>query len=139
MAMRALPRRLRRSLATPGPAGRAGPRATTRDHRRADLRWIHIDEPRLADRLWLAERSQFHPLDLEDVASINQRPKVDDYPDYLFLVMQFPRFDKESGHGSMRRSSTSSSAPTTSSRCPRSRSLPLPTLFERVRDPPGGS
>ena len=30
------------------------------------------------------------PLDLEDVFSRNQRPKLDTYDDYLFLVMQFP-------------------------------------------------
>ena len=59
------------------------------------MRWIDIDEPRLADRVWLAETFAFHELDLEDVASHNQRPKVDEYPEYLFLVMQFPRFDRE--------------------------------------------
>ena len=41
--------------------------------------------------MWLAENFDFHELDLEDVASRNQRPKVDEYRDYLFLVMQFPR------------------------------------------------
>ena len=61
------------------------------------LRWINIDEPRLADRQWLDENFPFHELDLEDVASHNQRPKVDEYDEYLFLVMQFPRFDKETG------------------------------------------
>jgi magnesium transporter len=61
------------------------------------LRWVNIDEPRLADRAWLAEEFGFHELDLEDVASHNQRPKVDEYEEYLFLVMQFPRFDKETG------------------------------------------
>lgn len=59
------------------------------------MRWIDIDEPRLADRVWLAETFSFHELDLEDVASHNQRPKVDEYAEYLFLVMQFPRFDKD--------------------------------------------
>jgi magnesium transporter len=39
----------------------------------------------------------FHELDLEDVASRNQRPKLDEYADYMFLVMQFPRFDKTTG------------------------------------------
>ena len=60
------------------------------------MRWINIDAPRLADRLWLAETFGFHELDLEDVASHNQRPKLDEYDEYLFLVMQFPRFDKDS-------------------------------------------
>ena len=61
------------------------------------LRWYHVEDPRSADIAWLAEHFTFHPLDLEDVASINQRPKLDVYDDYLFLVVQFPRFDKESG------------------------------------------
>ena len=97
MVMRALPRRLRRSLATPGLGGTEEPILEPRPQiiQAPGLRWIHISEPRLADRLWLAENFEFHELDLEDVASRNQRPKVDEYPDYLFLVMQFPRYDKE--------------------------------------------
>ncbi len=59
------------------------------------MRWINIDEPRLADRQWLAETFAFHELDLEDVASHNQRPKLDEYDEYLFLVMQFPRFERD--------------------------------------------
>ncbi len=37
------------------------------------------------------------PLDYEDVFSRNQRPKVDEYDDYLFVVLHFPRFDKQVG------------------------------------------
>lgn len=35
----------------------------------------------------------FHPLDLEDILSRIERPKLDEYDDYLFLVMQFPLWD----------------------------------------------
>jgi magnesium transporter len=59
------------------------------------LRWIHIERPRNADRAWLEERFDFHPLDYEDVLSRNQRPKIDEYEDYLFIVLHFPRFDKQ--------------------------------------------
>jgi magnesium transporter len=58
------------------------------------LRWIHIERPRAADQAWLEERFDFHPLDYEDVYSRNQRPKVDEYDDYLFIVLHFPRYDK---------------------------------------------
>ena len=61
------------------------------------LRWIHIERPRPADRTWLEEHFEFHPLDYEDVYSRNQRPKVDEYDDYLFVVLHFPRFDKAVG------------------------------------------
>ena len=50
-----------------------------------------------ADRAWLEEHFDFHPLDYEDVFSRNQRPKVDEYDDYLFVVLHFPRFDKPVG------------------------------------------
>ncbi len=61
------------------------------------LRWIHIESPRTADRDWLEEHFDFHPLDYEDVYSRNQRPKLDQYDDYVFIVLHFPLFDKESG------------------------------------------
>src|SRR4051812_19923921 len=62
-----------------------------------DLRWINIERPRPVDQAWLEERFDFHPLDYEDVFSRNQRPKVDEYDDYLFIVLHFPAFDKRVG------------------------------------------
>jgi magnesium transporter len=58
------------------------------------LRWINIERPRQADRAWLEEHFDFHPLDYEDVFSRNQRPKVDEYDGYLFVVLHFPVYDK---------------------------------------------
>ena len=63
----------------------------------AGLRWIHIESPRTADRDWLEDNFDFHPLDIEDVYSRNQRPKLDQYADYVFIVLHFPLFDKDSG------------------------------------------
>ncbi len=57
------------------------------------VRWINIPRPRLAHRTWLEDNFEFHPLDYEDIFSRNQRPKVDRYDDYLFIVLQFPRYD----------------------------------------------
>ena len=61
------------------------------------LRWIHVDDPRLAHRDTLEETFDFHPLDWEDVYSRNQRSKLDVYDDYLFIVLHFPVFEKISG------------------------------------------
>jgi magnesium transporter len=61
------------------------------------LRWINIDRPRGVDLAWLQERFDFHPLDYEDVVSRNQRPKVDEYDEYLFIVLHFPHYDKAVG------------------------------------------
>ncbi len=59
------------------------------------IRWIHIPKPRHYAQEWLQEHFEFHPLDYEDIYSRNQRPKVDRYDDYLFVVLQFPRFDRD--------------------------------------------
>jgi magnesium transporter len=61
------------------------------------LRWINIERPRPADQAWLEDHFEFHPLDYEDIFSRNQRPKVDEYDDYLFIVLHFPRYDKRVG------------------------------------------
>jgi magnesium transporter len=58
------------------------------------LTWIHLDAPTLEEASTLAERFGWHPLDLEDVLSRRQRPKVDEYPEYLFGVLHFPVYDK---------------------------------------------
>jgi magnesium transporter len=44
----------------------------------------------------LADRFGWHPLDVEDVLSKRQRPKIDDYADegYLFGVLHFPIYDR---------------------------------------------
>lgn len=59
------------------------------------LRWVHIPKPRHYVQEWLESNFDFHPLDYEDIYSRNQRPKVDRYDDYLFVVLQFPRFDRD--------------------------------------------
>src|SRR5437588_5471627 len=61
------------------------------------LRWINIERPGPLDRAWLEEHFEFHPLAYEDVASRNQRPKVDEFTDYLFIVLHFPVFDSAVG------------------------------------------
>lgn len=62
------------------------------------LTWLNIESPTQLETAWLAEHYDFHPLDLEDVLSRRrQRAKIDEYPDYLFIVLHFPRFDKRAG------------------------------------------
>ena len=61
------------------------------------LRWVNIEQPGALERAWLQEHFEFHPLDFEDVLSRNQRPKIDKYDDYLFIVLHFPVFDSGVG------------------------------------------
>lgn len=55
--------------------------------------WISIENPTPEDIAHLRRYYPFHPLDLEDCLSDIERPKVDEYEDYLFIVMHFPVYD----------------------------------------------
>src|SRR5215510_11960891 len=62
-----------------------------------NLTWIHLDPPIDPETVnTLRARFGWHPLDVEDVLSKRQRPKVDDYVDdgYLFVVLHFPVYDR---------------------------------------------
>jgi magnesium transporter len=59
------------------------------------LRWVNIERPTPIETAWLEEQFDFHALDFEDVLSRNQRPKIDYYPSYLFIVLHFPVFDPQ--------------------------------------------
>src|SRR5262249_59543373 len=48
--------------------------------------WLDLEDPSEDDVLALARIFKFHPLALEDVRNFNQRPKLDDYESYAFLV-----------------------------------------------------
>ena len=61
------------------------------------LRWVNIEWPGSLERTWLEEHFEFHALDLEDVLSRNQRPKIDVYDEYLFIVLHLPVFDAVAG------------------------------------------
>jgi magnesium transporter len=63
----------------------------------AGLRWLNIESPTAAETAWLAQHFDFHELDLEDVLSTRQRPKIDEYDDYLFIVLHVPHFNKVRG------------------------------------------
>jgi len=59
------------------------------------LKWHHLLNPTEQDFSFLLDKFHFHPLDIEDCRSVNQRPKIDIYDDYYFLILHFPNFDKQ--------------------------------------------
>ena len=59
------------------------------------LSWIHIPDPSDEAMEFLQTTYDFHPLDIEDCQAKVQRPKIDIYDDYRFLILHFPYFDKE--------------------------------------------
>lgn len=59
------------------------------------LKWIDIVKPTQNEMEMLKNKFDFHELLLEDCMTEHQRSKVDDYDDYCFIVLHFPRYRKE--------------------------------------------
>src|ERR1700741_1838269 len=93
--MPSLPR-IRRTRTRDTATAVAAPPARPAELSAAGLTWIHLNNPSLERAQTLAERFGWHPLDVEDVMSKRQRPKVDDYADegYLFAFLHFPAYDR---------------------------------------------
>jgi magnesium transporter len=51
-------------------------------------KWIDLESPDEATLQGLAERFQLHRLAVEDALHLDQRPKLEEYPSHLFLVLQ---------------------------------------------------
>jgi magnesium transporter len=61
--------------------------ARIRDHLKRDhFFWLDLRDPGPAEVAKLREIFGFHPLALEDTEHFGQRPKLDDYDSYIFLV-----------------------------------------------------
>ena len=56
-----------------------------------DIKWVHNEK--LIHEIW--ELYDIHPLVLEDVANTTQRPKIEEYADYTFIVLKIINFSKE--------------------------------------------
>jgi magnesium transporter len=57
--------------------------------------WIDVEGLRDVDTIRaLGQRYSLHPLSLEDIVQVVQRPKVDIYEGYLFIVLRLPRLEK---------------------------------------------
>lgn len=95
--MPSLPRiRRARSTRSAGPVS-ARPEPLVRELHARSLTWVDVVQPDVETAQELADRFGWHPLDVEDIVSKRQRPKIDAYEDegYLFAVLHFPVFDKQ--------------------------------------------
>jgi len=59
-----------------------------------ELTWVDIVQPTTEATQYLAEHYNLNPLDLEDALSMRQIPKIETYPDYLFIIFHLPVYDK---------------------------------------------
>jgi magnesium transporter len=66
--------------------------------KKSSVYWINVDG--LHDTLLietLGDRFGLHPLVLEDIVNIDQRPKVDEFEEYLFIVLKMITYQEETG------------------------------------------
>lgn len=66
----------------------------TRTITEGKLTWIDIQDPTLKTLTNYKNKYGFHELDVEDCLSENQRSKIDEYEDYLFIILHIPYYDK---------------------------------------------
>ena len=59
--------------------------------------WINVDGPDPACVQMLGERFGLHPLVQEDILNADQRPKLEDYGDYIYIVLKMLTWESE-GH-----------------------------------------
>ena len=62
-----------------------------------NLTWVNLVRPTPAQLIELQKEYQFHELDIEDCLSEHERPKIDEYENYLFIVLHIPYFSQETG------------------------------------------
>lgn len=54
----------------------------------AGSKWIEVQAPSEAEMRGLAERYCLHRLEVEDCLHLDQRPKLEEYPGHVFIVLQ---------------------------------------------------
>ncbi len=64
--------------------------------KQGQLTWVNIDKVDDEAFTYLNNNFKFHHLDLDDLATEQQTPKIDSYDDYLFIIMQFPQWSSQS-------------------------------------------
>jgi len=57
------------------------------------ITWVNVEKPTSNDIEYLAQTYMFNLFDLEDCMSRIERPKIDEYENYLFVVLHFPVFN----------------------------------------------
>ena len=100
--MPSLPRIRTRRAGPPPHAVDVAPRPRLAELQSEGLTWLHLEAPSHEEAQLLAARFGWHPLDVEDVLSRRERPKVDSYTEeesagYLFAVLHFPVYNAAVG------------------------------------------
>jgi len=61
-----------------------------------ELTWVDIVDPKKEDLDFLEKEFSFHAIDIKELTHRSSRPKIEEYPGYLFLIVHSPVFDAKS-------------------------------------------
>lgn len=60
------------------------------------ITWINIDGIHQTDIIKrIGKYFNLHPLVMEDIVNTQQRPKIEEFEDYIFIVLKIPYYEKE--------------------------------------------
>jgi len=65
---------------------------SVKEIKQQNLTWVNIGKVNGETIDYLKKKHKFHHLDVEDIQSEIQNPKLDVYKNYLFLILQFPQW-----------------------------------------------
>ncbi len=59
------------------------------------IRWIHLASPSKEEIREICQEYEFHELIEEDLEQMTVQHKIDQYDDHIFVVLNFPKYIKE--------------------------------------------
>ncbi len=87
---------MRQLIATEGPLTEPTPQALKACLQTGEQGfWLHVENPDDSDYTVLQDTFGFHPLTLEDIRHQNQRPKLEEYEGYTFVVLFAADWDQD--------------------------------------------
>ncbi|MFA5987403.1 MAG: magnesium transporter CorA family protein [Candidatus Paceibacterota bacterium] len=66
-------------------------------HKHKKLTWVDLENPTKQEILSLAEEYKIHPLVANELLTESERAKVNVYDDLMYLILHFPKYDRQTG------------------------------------------
>ena len=60
-----------------------------------DITWVNVYGLKVSDIIEICNAMNFHPLIQEDIVNTQQRPKVEEYEDHIFIVLKMINYNKQ--------------------------------------------
>ena len=61
----------------------------------SDVKWLSVKNPSKKDLEYLKKTYKLHPVTLQELLTPTLRPRVEEYDNYLYMVLHFPIYDSK--------------------------------------------